>query len=539
MNQVNKKAIKITSVGVAALITLGSYHFVDISGHKLGPMIRHDKEISLELDEDLLEEYKNADDNLVVDLPPFAREEVNRSLGMVEDQEVNVRDLRKVKDLVLVNDDSNADLSWLNYCTNLEQLVINGEIANNMDQIIRLDNLQELSLYTRDTQIENSQKKLVFIGHCPKLETLDINGDFDPEYLSELVNVKNLIIHQSAYIHNIRDLDFVENLTIRDGQYDIAIKLSMDDINYLEGKGVNIIIDNPNFSLDDLKRVSKRLDDIAEGLNIDEKATDEEKVNEVLIYCIENLKYNPEIREKVLKDPYKPLSYEDSKLFYEKGSLYGALEREDQVCGNYTALMEALLYRVGVDSYAMYSDIHAWNLIEVDGESYYYDATWLDDDSIIYSTEEEGEELGSTIITFEEIPSEDVIRSGDPELLKQLTWYKVKPADYKANPEKYEEGQLGSHKAENYQLVIERIKDEKNKDNPAKDMYEVTIGNKKFIIAGGALFGLLAALGIVVSARKKKEAERIKKTNQFYGYNQDYDNIDYFSNDYEPFKWGK
>ena len=50
---------------------------------------------------------------------------------------------------------------------------------------------------------------------------------------------------------------------------------------------------------------------------------------------------------------------------------------------------------------------------------------------------------------------------------------------------------------------------------------------------------ILAALGIVVSARKKKEAERIKKTNQFYGYNQDYDNIDYFSNDYEPFKWGK
>ena len=152
MNQVNKKAIKITSVGVAALITLGSYHFVDISGHKLGPMIRHDKEISLELDEDLLEEYKNADDNLVIDLPPFAREEVNRSLGMVADQEVNVRDLRKVKDLVLVNDDSNADLSWLNYCTNLEQLVINGEIANNMDQIIRLDNLQELSLLRTDFQ---------------------------------------------------------------------------------------------------------------------------------------------------------------------------------------------------------------------------------------------------------------------------------------------------------------------------------------------------------------------------------------------------
>ena len=59
-------------------------------------------------------------------------------------------------------------------------------------------------------------------------------------------------------------------------------------------------------------------------------------------------------------------------------------------------------------------------------------------------------------------------------------------ANNKANLEKYKEGQLGSHKADNYQLVIERI----------------------------------------------------KKTNQFYGYNQD-DNINYFSNDYEPFKWEK
>ena len=69
---------------------------------------------------------------------------------MVEDQEVTVGNLRDVKHLILVNDDSNADLSWLNYCTNLEQLVINGDIVNNMDQIIQLDNVKELSLYMKE-----------------------------------------------------------------------------------------------------------------------------------------------------------------------------------------------------------------------------------------------------------------------------------------------------------------------------------------------------------------------------------------------------
>ena len=59
-------------------------------------------------------------------------------------------------------------------------------------------------------------------------------------------------------------------------------------------------------------------------------------------------------------------------------------------------------------------------------------------------------------------------------------------ANNKDNLEKYKEGQLGFHKADNYQLVIERI----------------------------------------------------KRNNQMYGYNQD-DNINYFSNDYEPFKWEK
>ena len=444
--------------------------------------------------------------------------------------------MRKVKRLILVCDDS-ADLSWLNYCTNLTNLVINGDIANNMDQIIQLENLQKLSLYTRDAQIEKNYKKLSFLRHCSNLEKLEINDDFDPKHLKELVNVKNLIIHEEAYLHSIRDLDFVENLTICDGQYDIAIKLSTDDIKYLEEKGVNIIIDNPNFSLADLKRISKQLDDIIESLNIDEKANDEEKINEVLIYCLEHLEYSEEIREK--NDSNAKITSEDAMPFYEKGRLYGALDRDDQICGNYEALMEALLYRLGVNSYAMNSETHTWNLIEVDGEYYYYDATWLDDDGIIYSTEENDDELGSKTIIFDRMSSEEVIRSEDQDLLDQLTWYKVKPSDYESSPEKYEEGQIGSHKADSYQLIIERVKSEEKENNPAESMYEVTIGNKKYMIAGGALFGLLSALGIVVSTRKKKSAKKIREINQFYGYNQNDYNSSYSSNDYEPFKWGK
>ena len=120
-------------------------------------------------------------------------------------------------------------------------------------------------------------------------------------------------------------------------------------------------------------------DEIIRSFNLDESATDEEKINAVLIYCLENLEYDSEVASLLDSGRRDEVDY---SAFYAEGSLYGALENDSQICGNYAALMKALLHRLGIDSYYLTSENHAWNLVEVDGEYYYYDATWLDQQMI-------------------------------------------------------------------------------------------------------------------------------------------------------------
>ena len=75
------------------------------------------------------------------------------------------------------------------------------------------------------------------------------------------------------------------------------------------------------------------------------------------------------------------------------------------ICGNYTAMVEALSDRLGnpKDSFYMTSNTHAWNLMNIDGELYYVDSTWLDNFELVSTSK---------------------IRSGDGE---QVSWYMESP----------------------------------------------------------------------------------------------------------------
>ena len=135
---------------------------------------------------------------------------------------------------------------------------------------------------------------------------------------------------------------------------------------------------------------------------IEKESTDREKLDAILLYVLNNLTYDPTIAT------LSPLELESTNIaseFYQNGLLYAALEKETAICGNYTALVEALSDRLGnpKDSFYMTSNTHAWNLMNIDGELYYVDSTWLDDFSFIT------------------IPK---IESGNGE---QVTWYTEEP----------------------------------------------------------------------------------------------------------------
>ena len=62
-------------------------------------------------------------------------------------------------------------------------------------------------------------------------------------------------------------------------------------------------------------------------------------MNKILIYVLENCIYDPDVKNN---------TSDDILSFYEGGKLYGALEKDTQICGNYSALVCALCKRVNL-----------------------------------------------------------------------------------------------------------------------------------------------------------------------------------------------
>ena len=583
----NKAGVLFTSIGLAAMIAASPISLKQVSAAENGDnysynisYIRDESKANIEdnYDEELMEKYRNAPDDMIVEIPEeFKYEVVGHISNKSEDDVITVGDLRSIDYLMLdISDDTvgDVDLSWLNYCTNLKYLYLYGDIIQYTDDILGFDNIDTIILTTRYGEEIMDLRNCGFINHCPTLKTLSISGLYDAEQLYGL-NVKHLSLDvKETHTVDFKKLDFLDELTLYGGAYDIAIYLSNDDIDYLESKDVKISFGTiDNVDIDQIREINDKLDEIVESLGLDENATDEEKIRAVLIYVLSNLEYD----EYASECQEKGINY-DHDPFYQDGELYGALEGESQICGNYAALTSALLHRLGVDVYFVTSDSHAWNLVEVDGEWYYFDSTWLDDDKVTV-WEEKWEDIpgGKTLtITPVTLTVEEVLASGDQEGLDQLLWYKVVPSDYKADPDKYHDKKVDkrtgeeyySHDVNDFPITIVEVQTEntdsnvsseeensssvddatvsnvsseetnsssvddvtasndnskntpKDDKNFGKKLFDVTIGNKVFRrVSGAALIGLLAGLGIAIPVRRKKkreEEERIRQLNNMY-----------------------
>lgn len=72
---------------------------------------------------------------------------------------------------------------------------------------------------------------------------------------------------------------------------------------------------------------------------------------------------------------------------------YGALVEGETVCEGYAEALQYLLHRAGIQSFQVHgygvnkdgaAELHAWNLVRIDGEYYYTDLTWDDQGDTIY-----------------------------------------------------------------------------------------------------------------------------------------------------------
>ena len=312
---------------------------------------------------------------------------------------------------------------------------------------------------------------------------------------------------------DFKKLTFLDDLNFGDSlPYDIAIRFSSEDYKTLVNNDVSIAANNPVI-IDKVVEINDKLDGIVKGLGLNDDSTDEEKLNAILIYTLDNLTYDEDVSEALVNGNADGLADE----FYKEGYLYGALEMDSAICGNYSALVEALANRVKLNSHILNSNNHAWNLVSVEGNNYYVDATWLDgkvkDKEVVSDKYDEQGRLVSRTISYDSMSAQDVIKEGNGT---ELDWYMEDPTKIDDIDQK------NSHVAVDVPTYIEikPINEQSDSKEEAStgivditdNKYEVKSGDNNWIIAGGALVGILAAaggaVGVGIHHKKKKDQRR-------------------------------
>ncbi len=111
------------------------------------------------------------------------------------------------------------------------------------------------------------------------------------------------------------------------------------------------------------KAVDAKVNQILQELNVDGK-TDVEKVYAIYDYMINHIRYD-----------YEHL---DDATYMQKYTAYAALVENTSVCMGYALAFYRLALACGVDARYILSEPmnHAWDIVRVDGQYYYLDATW-------------------------------------------------------------------------------------------------------------------------------------------------------------------
>lgn len=185
------------------------------------------------------------------------------------------------------------------------------------------------------------------------IETLYFNDCHYLSNLSELPkvcpNLKSLTLNNCPSIDSLNflfDFENLEYLKVNDSA--ILNRTLLADL-----EGVGIEVDVSESDLDTAEKVDEILSEI-----ITDDMTEEEKIQAITYYVIDNYKYRV---SKVRVSNEDPLE----SMFKNKGG----------VCASYAYLTNVLLRKAGIKSFEITSNIHAWNVVELDGKYYYLDAT--------------------------------------------------------------------------------------------------------------------------------------------------------------------
>ena len=420
----------------------------------------------------------------------IVNENIKQQLDVYLDYEktYNANDLSNLLYMSLMIEED-TDLSWLKYATNLEEIMLSyGEKVNSMDTISTISGLNKLkkaSIYSYKEFDEVNKVSYSFLKDAKNLKELDLNGVYvDDDFIESLTSLEVLRIGDNiinfdidfSKLPNLKEVEFY-NLN----EYDVATYLDDYTIRLLEDRGVSIT--TSYVDLDKVVEINKELNKIVYSLGVTSMNSDKEKLNAILTYILDNLSYDETTYQNIQN------SMKDDNLvnsFYTNGFLDGALNGDSAICGNYASLFQALANRVGMKSYFMVNDNHAWNLVNIDGEYYYVDPTYLEGVSIDVDND------GKLDV------ASDIIKSGNYD---KLEWY-MKDVS-KANDSFHQPINMPLH------IEIKPIENNNDKNNYSfACLYKINLNGIEYIIPIGVVIGLFSILGL---ARKNKNKQNSKK----------------------------
>ena len=446
-------------------------------------------------DKEVLSKIDSVLKNDIVEFP----ESLKNSINLSKDDIVTKEYLESLTELNIstVSISNKEDLIWLNYCTNLNTLKLLVFDDDILEYVSTLPNLERLALYNcgkGSATIDSDNSKILF---SPKLNYL-VLSDFnvEPGFIESL---KNLKILDFSYTNNTilinYDLDYSKlthlDRLIVSNPYSVAVRMDSKELNGLLEKNILITTRQNEDMSYQLLTINKELDDIVNSIEIKENASEEEKLDAIIMYVLNHLNYDPELNAKLENNE----SYNASS-FYDDGCLYGALELDTQICGNYSALVSALCERLDINDINQMSTVHSWNLVYVDGNNYYLDTTIIDS---------------------------KVTDENNLDEVKESEWYLKDPnleVDYVHTANnlsdliKIEEiPSLEAHSFEAFEQAI-REKDWAKEKDISEKQYKITINKNTYIVSAGVLVGILGGLGYAYMQKKKSNEEKLNNENE-------------------------
>ena len=298
-------------------------------------------------------------------------------IELTNDMAVLIQNAPNLRNLIVVDFrfTENTDLSWIANCNNLRSLTLMPYYDGYWDLkskllflLGELSTLENLYIRTNCAVITDKDfefmRDILSIYPIHKIDFLGSNG-----FHFKSVDGYRSLKPSSTYKLDFEQLDFIEKLDYRNELYTAGVYIDDDQLKYLSEKGIDVDFGKET-NKHNFKRMNKELNRILKLLNIPEYASEEEKLNIILKYIFKEYFYTLKKIKLDLNSDYRD--------FYKYGLMYGAFDRKGVVCGNFASLLNALLERVGIETYYISNEGHAWSMIKIEGKYYYIDPTDLD-----------------------------------------------------------------------------------------------------------------------------------------------------------------